>query len=301
MLVRKIPTWKRTRRALTVTTLAALVTGGTFLGTGTASAATTLANTCTGSVSGGMGDTVAVPGSSVKEMVRQAAQEQVNLFNFLTVQPNRLADAITAKPPLTVGKIPSSAGGNIGGDLIGAVVADNLRDAPGLGLLPDTQQHVLSAIRNEVTSSCGLTTLANNYEAPSSPSSSSPTSGETPSSTAPTSGSPLGNYQPGTTGTAPPRDYSGIPMASPGTPGTAIAPGIRYPAGGALPGSGTLPQVSGPDPQGAGPDIRNAGNAEALASRGSTTDVQLPMLLAVIVLAGVTAGLVRTWVLRRAA
>ena len=52
---------------------------------------------------------------------------------------------------------------------------------------------------------------------------------------------------------------------------------------------------------GQGADIRDAGNAQSLASNSASNDVQLPMLIAVIVLAGVTAGLVRTWVLRRAA
>ncbi|MBB4687299.1 hypothetical protein [Amycolatopsis jiangsuensis] len=295
--MRNTPTWQRTRRALTVTALAALVTGGSFLGAGTASAATTLAGQCTGAVSGNMGDSVALPGSSVKEVVRQAAREQVGLFNFLSVWPDALANTIADKGNLAVGEIPDSAGGSIGGDAIGAVVEKNLKGANGLGVLPDTRNKVLAAISDKVSSACGLTTVAANYSAPSS---SSPATGgsSTPDQggqTAP-DGSPLGNYQPGSTGTAPRRDYGGIPTA---TPGTAVAPGARYPNGGALPGSGAVPQTSaGQGPQGQNPEIRNAGNAEALATRGGS-EVQLPMLLAVIVLAGVSAGLVRTWVLRR--
>nr|WP_101436755.1 hypothetical protein [Amycolatopsis niigatensis] len=305
MLVRKIPTWKRTRRALTVTALAALFTGGTFLGAGTASAATTLANQCKGSVTGGMGDSVAVPGSAVKEIVRQAAKDQVSFWNLLTVWPDSLANTIADKGNLPVGSIPNAAGGTISGDAIGQVVSDALKDAPGIGLLPDTKTKVLNGIRSEVASACGLTTTANNYQAPSSSNSPSNGGSQQPNGSAPgqnSGGNPLGNYQPGSTGIAPPRDYGNIPTATPGSPGalgTAVAPGARY---GALPGSGALPQQpsAGQDPQGQqGPDIRNAGNAEALASQGGASDVQLPMLLAVIVLAGVTAGLVRTWVLRR--
>ncbi|WP_158605502.1 hypothetical protein [Amycolatopsis panacis] len=312
--MRKIPTWQRTRRALTATALAALITGGTFLGSGTASAATTLAGDCRGSVSGSMGDTVALPGSSVQEIVRQAAREQVTLLNFLTVWPDGLATAIAGKGNLAVGQIPSSAGGSIGGDAIGATVANNLRGANGLGATAATQNQVLSAIRGKVASACGLTTVATNYQAPSSSSpatSSSPARSDSP--TAP-NGSPLAGLQPGATGTAPPRDYRNIPSiapGSPGAPGTPVAPGLpgvplapgaRYPTGGALPGSGTVTQpAAGQTPQGQqNPDIRNAGNAEALATRGGSAQVQLPMLLAVILLAGVTAALVRTWVLRRA-
>ncbi|WP_336156929.1 hypothetical protein [Amycolatopsis sp. VC5-11] len=304
MLVRKIPTWKRTRRALTVTALAALFTGGAFLGTGTASAATTLANQCKGSVTGGMGDAVVVPGSAVKEIVRQSAKDQVNFWRLATVWPDALANDIANKGNLQVGAIPNAAGGTISGDAIGQVVSGALKNEWGLGLLPDTKTKVLNGIRSGVASACGLTTVANNYQAPSS--SSSPSHGGTQSNgNAPAQnggGNPLGDYQPGSTGIAPPRDYGNIPTATPGNPGvlgTAIAPGARY---GSLPGSGALPQQpsAGQDPQGQqGPDIRNAGNAEALASQGGASDVQLPMLLAVIVLAGVTAGLVRTWVLRR--
>ncbi|MFB9929019.1 hypothetical protein ACFORO_00720 [Amycolatopsis halotolerans] len=304
MLVRKLPTWKRTRRALTVTALAALFTGGTFLGAGSASAATTLANQCKGTVTGGMGDSVAVPGSAVKEIVRQSAKDQVNFWRLATVWPDALANDIANKGNLQVGTIPNAAGGTVSGDAIGQVVSDALKNEWGIGLLPDTKTKVLNGIRSGVASACGLTTMANNYQAPSSSSSSSnggaQSNGNSPAQNG--GGNPLGDYQPGSTGIAPPRDYGNIPTASPGNPGvlgTAIAPGARY---GTLPGSGALPQQpsAGQDPQGQqGPDIRNAGNAESLASQGRPSDVQLPMLLAVIVLAGVTAGLVRTWVLRR--
>ncbi|WP_328605443.1 hypothetical protein OG943_36365 [Amycolatopsis sp. NBC_00345] len=295
-LVRKTPTWQRTRRALTVTALAALVTGGAFLGSGTASAATTLAGTCKGSVSGSMGDSVALPGAAVKDVVRQAAQEQVSLFNFLTVWPDALANTIAGKGNLDVGQIPDSAGGTIGGDAIGTAVSTALKGSSGLGITSGTQNQVLTAIKNKVASACTLTTLATNYTAPSS---STPTSGPSngSSSNPGTGGAPLANLVPGSNGgTAPQRDYNGIPTA---TPGTAIAPGIRYPANGTLPGDASAPQQQ-MNSQGQGPDIRNAGNAQSLATPGSASEVQLPMLLAVIVLAGVTAGLVRTWVLRRA-
>ena len=46
--------------------------------------------------------------------------------------------------------------------------------------------------------------------------------------------------------------------------------------------------------------MRTAGHAEALGPAGTPgSGVGLPMLLAVLMLAGVTAALVRTWVLRR--
>lgn len=99
------------------------------------------------------------------------------------------------------------------------------------------------------------------------------------------------------TGYAPMRDYSGIPMAMAGlfTP----APGLRY--GSQIPGYAPQYGISTGEAQGS--DIQNTGQAEALptVSDGFTQNGKLPLLLAVLALSGVSAALVRTWVLRRMA
>jgi hypothetical protein len=102
------------------------------------------------------------------------------------------------------------------------------------------------------------------------------------------------------TGYAPMRDYSSIPMAMAGlfTP----SPGLRY--GGQIPGYAPQYGVSAESQNGAGnPDVQNAGEAQALpaVSDGLTQEGKLPLLIAVLALSGVSAGLVRTWVLRRMA
>ncbi len=293
------------RKKLTVTAVAAFLVGGAFLTTGTASAATTLAGTCTGSVSGSMGDTVAVTGASVKELVRKGARDYVNshFWTFASVWPDALADTIAGKGALTVGQVPNAAGGTIEGSAVGGAVATALKGANGLGVLDSTKNEVLAAISSTVAKNCGLTTIATNYAAPAQPGAGNP---QARTDTAPGGAAGnLSNLNPGTAGgtggSAPMRDYSGIPTA---TAGTAVAPGVRYPANGTLPGDVSAPQAGQGDQSGQsgqGADIRDAGNAQSLASNSAPDDVQLPMLLAVIVLAGVTAGLVRTWVLRRAA
>jgi hypothetical protein len=75
------------------------------------------------------------------------------------------------------------------------------------------------------------------------------------------------------------------------------APGLRYgdtpgyaPQFGAL-GEGGIDDVSGQE-------IRNAGSARALER--TQNEIGVPTLIAVLVLAGVSAGLVRTWVVRSA-
>ncbi|MFI6029110.1 hypothetical protein [Amycolatopsis magusensis] len=100
------------------------------------------------------------------------------------------------------------------------------------------------------------------------------------------------------TGFAPMRDYSTIPLASPGI--YRPSPGVRY--GGQIPGYAPEFGILGADGQPQSPDgVRNAGGAEALASDsgGFSEGTGLPVLIAVLALSGVTAALVRTWVLRK--
>jgi hypothetical protein len=102
------------------------------------------------------------------------------------------------------------------------------------------------------------------------------------------------------TGYAPMRDYGGIPFATAGlfTP----SPAIRY--GSQIPGYAPQFGLTGPnDPAAGNSGIQTAGRAEALPSAqdGFTNGSNLPLLIAVLALSGVSAGLVRTWVLRRMA
>ncbi|MEQ0559515.1 hypothetical protein ABJI51_27600 [Amycolatopsis sp. NEAU-NG30] len=296
MRVRKLPTWQTTRRALTVSAVAAFVAGGAFLSAGTASAATTLvSNSCTGTVTGQMGDRVAIDGASVKTLVTNGAN------NAGTLAVGTWAgDSIAKIHSIPVGQVPNAAAGEASGAAIGKAVRTALANSGtwGLGFNWDK---TLDSVESTVAKGCGLTLLASNYVAPSTPTQPSTGAPQGRADTAPGGASGnLSNLNPGNaagTGTAPMRDYSGIPTA---TAGTAVAPGVRYPANGTLPGDAAAPQAAQGDQSGQGADVRDAGNAQSLASNGGPGDVQLPMLLAVIVLAGVTAGLVRTWVLRRA-
>jgi len=286
------------RKLLTVAALAAFVSGGAFLSTGTASAATTLvSNSCTGSVTGQMGDQVAIDGASVKTLVTNGA----NNAGTLAVG-SWAGDSIAKNHSIPVGQVPNAAGGEATGAAIGKAVRTALANSGTWGLGFDWNK-TLDSVESTVAKGCGLTLLAGNYVAPST---ATPDAGSPQARTDTTPGGASGNLSnlnPGTAGgtggSAPMRDYSGIPTA---TAGTAVAPGVRYPANGTLPGDVSAPQTGDQSGQsGQGADIRDAGNAQSLASNSASNDVQLPMLIAVIVLAGVTAGLVRTWVLRRAA
>lgn len=93
-------------------------------------------------------------------------------------------------------------------------------------------------------------------------------------------------------GRSPMAMYANLPFAQPGL--FSPTPGAQY--GSSVPGYSPQFGILGGNGQ---PDgVEAAGHAEALAAP-SGDKVALPVLLAVLALSGVTAALVRTWVLRR--
>jgi hypothetical protein len=107
----------------------------------------------------------------------------------------------------------------------------------------------------------------------------------------PYNGVDLGRFMWG--GRSPMVDYSSIPFARPGL--FAPSPGVLY--GGSA--SGYTPQFGILGTDGDQDGVQAAGHAEALGTP-TGNKIALPVLLAVLALAGVTAALVRTWVLRTA-
>ena len=289
---------RTTRRLLTTTALAAAFTGAAF--TGSASASTVLAPGCTGSVVGNIGDQVAVQGKDVAGLVKAGAQERPLFLSG--VDPDKLAKEITAAGALPVGQVPNAANGPIAGQAVATAVTTALKDADGLGAWGAQQrQDTLDAIANKVAGNCGLTAYAGNFTQPATLPT-VPQSGQTSST---------GSVTPGISGTgtatAPPRNYGDIPAAVPGTalpnysiPGYGTSPADRYPTSTPLAGGQPLPEIGSLGSASGQTDVRDAGNANSLAAPDPASGVvQLPMLLAVVALAGVAAALVRTWVLRK--
>jgi hypothetical protein len=242
------------------------------------------------------------------------------------------SSAFSALPPIPIGALPNGTGYITGGTIANQVVAQ-VRTLP-LGLILAT---VASTVQGTLTSMCGVTvTGVNQAAAPvqqgakavadaSQQATGSLTGGGSGGGTLPGTSKPGGTGGSGSTGgggsttspTLPNQpvlggmsgseldfsqflwggraamvDYSGIPFARPGL--FAPSPGIRY--GGSV--SGYTPQfgiLGSSDKDG----VQVAGNAEALRAP-SGTKIALPVLLAVFALSGVTAALVRIWVLRRA-
>jgi hypothetical protein len=96
-------------------------------------------------------------------------------------------------------------------------------------------------------------------------------------------------------GRSPMTDYSSIPFAKAGL--YAPSPGVRY--GGGVPGYSPQFGILGTDTPPAD-GVQAAGHAEALGGVPGR-DIDISVLIAVLAMSGVTAALVRTWVLRKAA
>lgn len=188
--------------------------------------------------------------------------------------------------------------GTVGDDpeITGKAIADAV--VPAAASLPQFASNKdagLAALRKAVTENCGMAVNPqagqDDADGPGATGTNAPGSGV--ASDGYKNPDQLWLYTPEKlTGRAPPRDYGGIPAATPGA--WSPSPSARY--GSEVPGY--TPQfglVGAHDDQG----LRTAGNAEALPVT-HTDGIGLPVLLAVLALSVVTGTLVRTWVLRRA-
>jgi hypothetical protein len=298
-------------------------------GSGTAVAAEPIViGSCATSVQGAPGQPVSLAPAAVLGIVTDAVRAVPILGPPLAGAANQ---AFAALPPIPIGALPNGTGYITGGTIANAVTAE-LRKIPLLGGIIAT---VVSGVQQQLTALCGVTvTGVNGAAAPVQDGAKAvadaseaavgqavpgagggtPGTGGTPGSKPGTTpgggsgGSPAPN-QPVTGGTndlglqlyqqglwdfgrSPMADYSNIPFARAGM--WAPSPGVRY--GGGVPGYSPEFGIVG-DTTDDGVSV--AGRAEAL-SPPKNQRVEFPVLLAVLALSGVTAALVRTWVLRRA-
>ncbi|MCU1687233.1 MAG: Conserved putative secreted protein [Amycolatopsis sp.] len=292
----------RTRRATAIGAAAFALAGSAALALpGTASAADTVTATCGSSVTAKPGDHIIV--STILGPVDFGAIGQVSatLSNVIGGVLGTLCNVTVNVVNTVVAPVP----------VIGAPAASAVN-----GVVAGTTKGLSDAAANGANS---LSSQPAKQQPPAGGSPLSPTGGS------PAGNTPVGGQAPGSmpipdsnspvlangfgglgslplnfsTGYAPMRDYSTIPMAMAGV--YAPSPGLRY--GGQIPGYAPefgLPGTGGTNQDSSG--IQNAGQAQALpAGDGTAPGVGLPVLIAVLSLSGVSAGLVRTWVLRRTA
>ena len=315
-LVSERPPSKAMGRVLAAGAAGALVTASTLLGAGTANAAgSAVIEQCTGSTdSSEFGQRIVASPAALDAKVEQAV---------LLAFPLQFDLAKQAKEEF-------SGSGSVGLGTVGEETrtfsGQNLADAfagqiEGLSGLQDKGSEVSTHVRNLAALGCiGGARVPGQEQPPPPPPEPAPEPEEPSEQPAPPSAEPG----------VPADDETSAPVAAPGTPradprvGTS-APVVVVPPnyGSAAPGTlppwaqsqfgaapGFAPNVGDLREQAAAKqreqrenaaqqEVRAAGKAETLPA-GQDNRVALPVLIAAISLAGVTAALVRTWVLRRA-
>ncbi|GAB3139848.1 hypothetical protein GCM10027258_19610 [Amycolatopsis stemonae] len=293
----------RTRRATAVGATAFVLAGSAVLGApGTASAGETKTAPCGGSVTAAPGDTVqgTTPLLGIPLNLGVVTQATTVLTGTINSVLGTLCKVTVTVVNTAVSPVP----------VVGAPAASAINQGVQ-GLTSGAQQGLSAVTGGGKQQSPGPG--GNPQQPPSQGTGGSPQGGAPQGGGGiPDSNSPLlpgfSNSSPAFggfpfsigTGYSPMRDYSGIPFATAGlfTP----SPAIRY--GSQIPGYAPQYGLNGPDSTASGnAGIQTAGRAEALpsASNGITDGSNLPLLIAVLALSGVSAGLVRTWVLRRMA
>ncbi|TDV50782.1 hypothetical protein [Actinophytocola oryzae] len=324
------------RRVKSFVSAVALVFGVSAMtllaGGGSASAAEPIVvGDCAASVQGVPGQPVSLAPGAVLGVVTDIVRAVPILGPPIAGEANK---AIAALPPIPIGAVPIGTGYITGGTIATAVNAQ-LAKIPVLG---GVLSLIVGTVQTTLTNLCGVTvTGVNAAAAPvqdgagavadsseeavgrvlpgvpggggtggtpgtnpgTNPGTGPSGGGGTPAPNQPVTGglSDLGLqlYQPGLWdfGRSPMADYSNIPFARAGM--WAPSPGVRY--GGGVPGYSPEFGVVGDTLPDDGVSV--AGAAEALRPPENQR-VEFPVLLAVLALSGVTASLVRTWVLRRA-
>ncbi|MFK0243190.1 hypothetical protein ACIQUM_00715 [Amycolatopsis azurea] len=295
---------ERTRRATALGASAFILAGSAALAMpGTAAAAETKTATCGGSVSAKPGDTILgkTPLLGIPLNLGQAGPVSGVLTGTINALLGTVCKVTVTVVNAVVAPVPvigEPAAEALNGAVTGTTQALTGGGKPAPGTQPQQPQKP------------GTGTPGTGDPQTGGPAG-TPAQGGTPAGGGiPAANSPLlpGTFTPNfgglpwgiSTGYAPMRDYSSIPMATAGL--FSPSPGIRY--GGQIPGYAPQFGIAAEGENAAGnPDIQNAGQAEALpnVSNGFTQDGKLPLLIAVLALSGVSAGLVRTWVLRRMA
>lgn len=312
----------------TVTALGvAGVAGASLLGlTGTAAAATTSASSCSHTVSGHSGDALRMDADAVKSQLISAVSDAKPLIVLGESDRDKVRKAYAAGEikPLSLGTVKSSTY-KVSGKSVAAAAINRLEHTSGLKSVADKASN-RDRIRSKIGDACGLTvkvasaahhksstsgstsskstsqhhssaldhlksTTSASKRWPSESTPSTSTSTEKKKSPAKASAPKVDTGKLETTpGRRAKRDYSGIPVAKPGTApdGSAFDPN-RF---GAAPDQAKSPYLSD--------RVNKAGDASALPP-GKGGPIPMPLLVAVVALAGASAGLVRTWMLRRLA
>ncbi|GLW92163.1 hypothetical protein [Actinokineospora globicatena] len=306
---------------------------GLLAGSGTAAAAPPIVvGSCATTVQGAPGTPISLSPGAVLDPVLRVVNAVPLLGPTLATD---VRGAVSSMGNIPIGAIPA-ANTTIPGSTIAAAAVPKIRESIAkVPLIGNVLVGIVSGVQGALTAGCSITVTVVNAVAapvqdgagavagvvekgaaalpplapgtpglPNKPGTNQPpgTGGnpQTPGTGGPGTTGPntsvIGGTNPGGLplygfGRSPMTHYSGTPYAQAGL--FAPSPGLRY--GGSIPGYSPQFGILG---TGDADGVQAVGHAEALDApfgRG----IALPVLLAVFALSGVTAALVRTWVLRR--
>lgn len=275
---------------------AAALGAATFLAAGSAAfgfpgtaAADTVSTNCGGSVTAKVGDTV-MANTSVLGL--NLGSVNLGTVTSGTTVLSKLVSGLLCKVTVTVTQVVDDAA-----DAVSSAAPEPLKSAtdPVTGAVKGGTESLRQAAGAEPDSATG----PGDDGAPSDGGSPPPDkySPAVPSSNSPVYGGSNNGFSTFPYGSYPMSAFASFPYGYGSGSLFDTAPGLRYGTGfdDYAPDFGLLDE-DGLNPDGSNP-IRNAGQADALPPL-SEGGIGLPMLLAVLALAGASAGLVRTWVLR---
>ncbi|NKQ53240.1 hypothetical protein HFP15_10130 [Amycolatopsis sp. K13G38] len=279
----------RTRKTAAAGAAAFVLAGTAVLATPGTAAAATIPAQCGQTVTASPGDIISTPFGP--QTVTNGLTSLVgNLLTGLCTITVNVVNTAVAPVPVVGAPVAGAVNNTVSGATNGAT--STLQGAASM--VPGAQQQQPSQQQppsggSQQSGPNGGNAPANQGSPGSIPSSNSPVLGGDPAAFSVLPFSSLAGF-------APMRDYSGIPYALAGL--WSPSPGLRY--GGQIPGYapevGALGQGNG-----GGNSVQNAGQAESMSgATNGPNPVGLPMLIAVLSLSGVSAALVRRWVLRGA-
>lgn len=283
----------RTRKAAAVGAAAFALAGSAVLATPGEASAATLTAQCGQTITAHPGDTVQTP-FGIQTVTNGVTSLVGGLLTGLCTITVNVVNTAVAPVPVVGPPLAGAVTGTVQGATNGATSAVQGAAGAVAGAVPGGNK---PAPQNP-PSSGGSPQNGGSNGAPSGPNGDSY---QIPDSSSPVldGGSPAFDFLPfGSNGYAPMRDYSDVPYALAGL--FAPSPGVRY--GGQIPGYAPEVDTLGSGAGQEGKPFQKTGEAQALpqSNSGLPGDVGLPMLIAVLTLSGVSAALVRTWVLRGA-
>ncbi|SNR27395.1 hypothetical protein SAMN06265360_10163 [Haloechinothrix alba] len=316
------------RRTATALGLTGFLTGATLLGGTSTAAAAVSAEDCSAEISGSVGESIELSSDAVRDNVVESVRDGLDApLLGIKSERTRMEEAFDAGKfdPIPLGSVPDKGSSVRSGEAIAQAVLDKIDSVPEVEDIAEREKN-RERITDSVSNACAIAVEATDHSSGSdgndgndgarsggdarggSGGQQDDGSRNGSAQNGQRSGSAAGHEQDlreryeqfqsrnGSDARAPRRDYGDIPEAQAGSAEYGTAPSELYGTDGSTDSAPEFGML-GAD-ESAGDAGQHPGEAEALAASEQQPTMQLPVLLAVIALAGTGAALFRTWVLR---